>query len=255
MNKSDHPESTDNPQANAPAEPLNHARRRLSKAALASPVVASLMMRPAFGATEACSISGFMSGNTSPRPGGYTCEGYGCTPGFWKTQPEIWSAVTNGTVSGGRLETYDPCDKPNLNQCKYWSSTGGTTLASVLGGFNPFGVDASKPLLDLLNENNGQPVFHFIGAFLNATASPISFGSTAEEVIEGLIKAASLGKVHDYGQLLDKLNNRGCMFDAHGNCADEGALRFVWSPTYSQCIPQCPNGKEFDPISMSCVLV
>lgn len=228
---------------------INKGRRRLSKAALASPVIASLAARPAM----ACSVSGFISGNTSPGRGEYQCQGYGCTPGFWKEHPDLWFTLTHGLVSGGKRITISPCTKKNKNQCTYWSSTSGTKLADILS-FNPFGVVSTKPLLDLLNENPGKPVFHFIGAYLNAVSSPQSYGSTAAEVIAGLNKAhtSSPNRVHEYGQLLDKLNNRGCMFDAHGRC-ESGFVQFIYDTNSSTCIPSCPIGTKWDPESMRCV--
>lgn len=248
MSKHESPLSTHTVGDETPKQPVNLGRRRLSRAALATPVIATLAARPAM----ACSVSGFISGNTSPGHGDYQCSGYGCTPGFWKGHPDIWIRVTNGLVSGGQLITINPCTS-QPKDCTYWSSSGGTTLVNVLGGFNPFGVDSTKPLLDLLEENSGQPVYHFIAAWLNATASAVSYGSTPEEVIQGLVKAKDLGKVHEYGQLLDSLNNRGCMFDAHGDCAAEGDLQFIYSQDLRTCIPKCKSGYKFDPVSMQCV--
>jgi hypothetical protein len=232
-------------QAPASETNVNRGRRRLSKAALATPVIASLAARPAM----ACSVSGFISGNTSPGHE-YQCQGYGCTPGYWKEHPDLWTTLTNGYASGGRRITLDPCPEQNKNKCTYWSSDTGTRLSEKIGTFP--GVDATKYMLDLLDEYPGHPVFHFIGALLNAAASPQSYGSTVSEIIAGLDKAVSLGKVHEYGQLLDKLNNRGCMFDSFGRC-ESGFEQFVYDNALKTCIPKCKGGTTWDPVSMRCI--
>jgi hypothetical protein len=229
---------------------INKGRRRLSKAALATPVVASLAARPAM----ACSVSGFISGNTSPGHK-YQCQGYGCTPGYWKEHPDLWYALTHGYASGGKQVITEPCLEANKNKCIFWSSEGGTSLSSKLGIFNPFGVNTAKPMLDLLDEYPGQPVFHFIGALLNAASSPDAYGSTVDELISGLVKADSLGKVHEYGQLLDTLNNRGCMFDSRGRCESgfEPGNIYIFSQNTETCIPKCKVGTKWDPVSMRCI--
>lgn len=240
------------PDSQAPAsEPnVNKGRRRLSKAALVTPVIASLAARPAM----ACSVSGFISGNTSPGHE-YQCQGYGCTPGYWKEHPDLWATLTHGYASGGKSVTLDPCHEQNKNKCTFWSSDTGTRLSAKIGINTYLGVDNTKYMLDLLDEYPGQPVFHFIGALLNAAASPAAYGSTVDEVIAGLVKAAGAGKVHEYGQLLDALNNRGCMFDAHGRCESgfEPGIILVFNQELSTCIPKCRSGTKWDPVTMRCI--
>lgn len=245
MNKSDQPESTDNPQAKAPAEPLNHARRRLSKVALATPVIASLAARPAL----ACSVSGFMSGNTSPGREDPRCEGYGCTPGFWKNNPEAWRVYSPGNCSqwnGG-------------GKCQAWTSASGTRLSDILTCGNPFiRVNPSEYLLDIMlkaiggNGNNISTeyadVCHYIAAILNAAASEVSYGSSVAEIQAGLCKAATDGKVNYYTTvLLAGLNERGCVFNAHGDCEQN----FV-AHSSGGCIPACPAGQTYNELTLRC---
>jgi len=246
MNKSDLPESTHNPQANTPAEPLNRARRRLSKVALATPIIASLAARPAL----ACSVSGFMSGNTSPGREDPRCEGYGCTPGFWKNNPEAWRVYSPGD-----------CSKWNVGgKCQAWTS-GGTTLADILTCSNPFTqVSSSDYLLDIMLKaigGNGNSikseyadVCHYIAAILNAAASEVSYGSSVAEIQAGLCKATSAtpNQVNYYTTvLLAGLNERGCVFNAHGVCED----KFV-AHSSGGCIPVCPSGQTYNPLTLQC---
>lgn len=246
MNKSDLPESIDL-QAKEAAQPVNHARRRLNKVALATPVIASLAARPAL----ACSVSGFMSGNTSPGRKDPRCDGYGCTPGFWKNNPEAWRVYSPGQCSqfsGG-------------NRCQAWTSAGGATLANILPATcsNPFSqVGPGEYLLDILlkaiggNGNNISTeyadVCHYIAAILNAAASEVSYGSSVAEIQAGLCKAADEGKVNYYTTtLLAGLNERGCVFDAHGDCEKN----FV-AHSSGGCIPACPSGQTYNPITLQC---
>jgi len=242
MNKSDLPESTD-PQTNVAAKPVNPARRRLNKAALATPVIASLAARPAL----ACSVSGFMSGNTSSGREDPRCDGYGCTPGFWKNNPEAWKSYSPGTCShhnGGGM-------------CQAWTS-GGAKLSDILTCSNPFTqVGSNEYLLDIMLKAIGSgdsittqyaDVCHYIAAILNAAASEASYGSSVAEIQAGLCKAVTEGKVNYYTTvLLAGLNDRGCVFDAHGNCEKN----FV-AHSSGGCIPVCPSGKTYNPLTLTC---
>lgn len=225
---------------------INKGRRRLSKVALATPVIASLAARPAM----ACSVSGFISGNTSPGRQPPTCEGYGCTPGFWKNNPEVWFRTG---YSAGYCKTSNPS-----GNCSEWV-IGGATLSQILSCTNPFGVSSSEYLLAILNKGVGNgntltsgyaDVCHYIAAILNAASTP-AYGSSVTEVQQGLCKAVDNGKVNYYTTvLLAKLNERGCIYDAHGNCSTGFVLN---NATPKQCIPACQVGYEFDPVSVKCV--
>lgn len=239
-----------NKDSEAPAaESINLGRRRLSKAALAVPVVvASLSARPAM----ACSVSGFISGNASPGRTPPTCEGYGCTPGFWKNNPWIWEKVTP-LYDGGQCS--DPTSFPRC--AKTWV-IGGSTLAQILPSScgNPFAVSSGEFLLAIFLKGMAgnsiksgyADVCHYMAAILNAAATP-AYGSTVEEIQAGLCKAIENNEVNHYTTvLLARLNERGCVYDAHGAC--EGS--FVKNED-GQCIPACPEGYEFNKDSVSCV--
>ncbi len=67
-----------------PAElgaPADEKRRRLAKAAFATPVLGALASKSALGAARQCSASVLASGNTSTPVDYLTCKG--CSPGFW----------------------------------------------------------------------------------------------------------------------------------------------------------------------------
>lgn len=248
MHKPELPESS-NPQT-AENKPVNQGRRRLSKAAIAVPVIATLAARPAL----ACSVSGFMSGNASPG-GDPRCEGYGCTPGFWKNNTKAWKVYSAGK-----------CAEWQGSKCTQWDpGTPGTTLGEILpptcAGIGTYfnQVSASDTLMSILSKgvnNGGQvtteyaPVCHYIAAILNAAASSTSYGSSVADIQAGLCKAAQEDKINYYTTvLLAKLNERGCMFDAWGNC-EQG---FTLDPAGSTCIPICPTGTRWDSITKKCV--
>lgn len=231
-------------------KPINEGRRRLSKAALATPILATLTARPAL----ACSVSGFMSGNTSPGRDP-RCEGYGCTPGFWKNNTKAWKVYSPGTCaawSGPHCTQWDP-------------NTSGTTLLQILpsscAGVGAYfsQVSPSDTLMNIFSKavgNGGKitteyaDVCHYIAAILNAAASSSSYGSTVADIQAGLCKAAQEGKINYYTtELLAGLNERGCMFDAWGNCEKN----FTRDPDNTTCIPVCPTGTYWDSIRMQCV--
>lgn len=250
MDKHDLPET---PSTEKPAgEPVNKGRRRLSKAALATPVVATLAARPAL----ACSVSGFMSGNTSPGREDPRCDGYGCTPGFWKNNTKAWKVYSPGE-----------CAQYQGPHCKQWDpDVPATTLAEILpasctnGYAGPYftQVATSDTLISILNKGVGNggkltteyaDICHYIAAILNAAASSASYGSTVAEIQEGLCKAGKEGRINYYTTvLLAGLNERGCMFDAWGDC-EKG---FTRDPTGATCIPICSDTTQWNPLTMKC---
>lgn len=243
MNKPDLPESAD-VRENPETESVNTGRRRLGKAALATPVIASLAARPAL----ACSVSGFMSGNASPGREDPRCDGYGCTPGFWKNNVKAW-----------KYTPYSPgtCGQWKNGVCKQWTIEG-TKLAAILppSCSTPFDGYKNYYLLELLNlgiKSGGgsthAQIAHYIAAILNAAASQASYGSSVADVQAGLCKAAADGKVNYYTTtLLAGLNERGCMFNAHGNCESD----FVLDDASKTCIPACPTGQIWNSVTMRC---
>lgn len=232
--------------------PVNRIRRRLGKAALATPVIASLAARPAM----ACSMSGFLSGNTSPGRTPYSCGTNGCTPGFWKNNPQVWKKTpySAGYCADG-LSAVE-CDKA-------WV-VDGTTLLQILDpnfGNSPFAAapNSSEFLLQILlngvkgggfKDNNYAFVCHYIAAVLNASSAESLYGSSAQQIISGLWLARQSGKLTEYKDILVGLNERNCMFDAHGNFADG----FVSNGTTAAAgIPACKRGFHYDFVTKVCV--
>lgn len=70
-------------------------RRRLTKGALALPVVlATLASKPVLGAAPYnCTISGALSGNTSTHGQEVPCSSLGLSPGYWKNHRSDWRTV------------------------------------------------------------------------------------------------------------------------------------------------------------------
>lgn len=90
--------SSKSPELPPAAGRVSASRRQFAKAGAAAPVVlGSLLSKPAL-ATQPynCTISGQMSGNTSPRPGKVDCKTLGKSPGYWKNA-SLWPS---GTLKG-----------------------------------------------------------------------------------------------------------------------------------------------------------
>jgi hypothetical protein len=250
MNQPNQPQ-TSNQQPETNDQPVNVGRRRLSKAALATSVVASLAARPAL----ACSISGFMSGNASPNSQDPRCEGFGCTLGFWGQNLRAW-----------RNTPYEPgkCKTRVGGTCTVWEIEG-TKLSAILPAncTTPFESMKNLFLIQILNSGGGGVTVQckqYIAAILNAAASSISYGSTVQDIQNGLCKAVSnelTPALSDKGVnyyttvLLDGLNNRGCMFDSFGRCNTSDGVVFVLNEE-GKCIPACPTGTAWDPVTMTC---
>ena len=101
---------------------IGTSRRRFAKAGAAAPVVlGSLLSKPAL-ATQPynCTISGKMSGNTSPRPGNVDCKTLGKSPGYWKNA---------GSWPSGALKGNSP-----TSTCSFGGNKG-----TVFGGFTSGG--------------------------------------------------------------------------------------------------------------------
>lgn len=124
----------------------------------------------------------------------------GCTPGFWKTHPNIWQDVAG----------VDPT----------------TTVGSVFNVPSTYGLGGDL-LLDALGynggggETGGARILLRAGAaaYLNAMASAVDYGATSGEV-KGLVDAAlnsgDRDEMIDQAGLLDAANNAGCPINAHG---------------------------------------
>jgi|GEM_PF-1251697 len=240
---------------------FDKGRRGFTTAAMASPVLMSLLSKPAWSQV-ACSISGLTSGNVSS-PGGIPSpcsgDGMGCTPGFWKNNPEAW--VVNTHYSPGSCASWN-----NGGKCQEWSTAGGTSFYAAFGCAAP---DGDPDLLDtptmmdllILGESPHASVnhawqAHWIAALLNATASP-AYGSSPGDIIAAVCAVASTGTWEINGQSIDAaqlhatlklMNERDCAMNAHGFC--EGTFL---NNTEGTCIPSCGEGQKFDVNSGDCI--
>lgn len=223
-------------------------RRAFTAASLGSPVLISMLSRPAFGQT-ACSISGLMSGNVSS-PGGVPAPcaagGFGCTPGFWKNNPLRWKETVFRAGS---------CVKSANGVCLEYNLAGGTTLASVLG-FTPPLVQPDATMMEVLMLTvkgsdggvNHAGLAHWVAALLNASAFPLEYGSSVADVV-GAIKAAYIDGMIGLADLhatLQTMNERGCPLDAGAAaCPSQGNIDYVCNEQ-DDCIPICGIGERFD---------
>jgi hypothetical protein len=82
------------------ARRVSASRRQFAKAGAATPVVlGSLLSKPAL-ATQPynCTVSGKISGNTSPRPGKVDCKTIGKSPGYWKNATSWPAGALKGVM-------------------------------------------------------------------------------------------------------------------------------------------------------------
>lgn len=243
---------------------FDKGRRGFTTAAMASPVLMSLLSKPAWSGV-ACSISGLTSGNVSS-PGGApgSCEGpggggMGCTPGYWKNNPAAW--FINTSYSPGTCKTYNG----SSSNCREWNTELGDKF-SVVFGCSPIHGDAGTTLLDILQlgvKSNGKTVddinhamqAHWVAALLNASASPLAYGSSPQDVINAVCAAID-GAIEINGNTISPadlhatlvlMNERGCQLNAHGFCGDNQV-----NNGDGLCIPSCSAGFQWDVNSKSC---
>jgi len=230
------------------------SRRRLAKAALASPILATLASRPVWGTT--CSISGLQSGNIS-NTGNTQCEGSGCTPGYWKENPQSW--LINTRYDPGECKTFN-----NGGSCQEWNGGPGTKFSDA------FGTGPSDSMMDILLKTEASAATtpggfntrlnHFVAALLNADAAPNTYGATAQQVIDAVADALNGTLTDDSGNpltiddlfdVLVQMNEAGggnhCIFNAHGYCKDNEVSNGT------ECIPACGKGQAFDYCAGDCV--
>ena len=226
---------------------VNEARRTISKIAVASPVLMSLVSKSALGGV-ACSPSGAMSGNISGHD--HTeCTGNGCTPGFWKQNLDAWGCA--GKSPG-------TCQRTNgSGKCMEWNTAGGDTFEDCFGfafPLSPTYPDSAIPytLLDVMLDHEnwgaiGTYYFHLCAALLNSLCAPFAYGSTDAEIIAfaDQVEEGEIDKI-TAKDVLDRMNNAGnCYINSHGKCIGG----WVFAPERDgtgQCIPSCPEGYVFD---------
>lgn len=127
-------------------EVVNTSRRRLTTAALAGPVVLGTLASKqvlASGIAYQCTISGQVSGTSSPRPGENTSCVLGVSPGCWKNQQ------TSCYHPSGTKQT--PCTP------RYPSPYTPDTPFSTVFGSNPCGTGTATTLWQMLGSGGNAP--------------------------------------------------------------------------------------------------
>jgi len=117
---------------------VDQRRRSLAKGALAAPIVlGTLMSRPVLGAAPYhCTISGQISGNISPRPGGdENCWELGKSPGFW------------GNQGGAHKGAWNPILQTALFSSVFADAYPGKTLKEVIQAAGGMQAEANRPAL------------------------------------------------------------------------------------------------------------
>jgi hypothetical protein len=237
---------------------FDKGRRGFTMAAMSSPILMSLFSKPAWSQV-ACSISGLTSGNVS-KPGGVpgpcSSDGMGCTPGIWKTHPAGW--FINTPYSPGSCKSY----AGGSGNCKEWNTGTGDKFSTVFG-FSPPGDNANATLMDIVSMEekfggdgvNHAMAAHWVAALLNASAAPLAYGSTAQQVInivytvahgDGLVNGVTITKA-DLHATLVQMNQRNCFMNSFGFCADG------YVSENGECIPSCEGGKSWDVNTKACI--
>ncbi|MBQ0720361.1 MAG: hypothetical protein KBT88_02455 [Gammaproteobacteria bacterium] len=239
---------------------FDKGRRGFTTAAMASPVLMSLLSKPAWSGV-ACSISGLTSGNVSS-PGGLPApcsgDGMGCTPGYWKNNPEAW--FINTSYSPGTCKTY----KGGSSNCSEWNPGTGDKF-SVVFGCSPLIGDGDTTLMDILQlgvKDNGNVVAdvnhamqaHWVAALLNASVAPLAYGSNAQQIID-VVCAVAYGQpinnvvitIEELHATLELMNERGCLLNAHGFCEKNHVNNLE-----GQCIPSCVGNTQWDVNNRDC---
>lgn len=173
----DNPTGSENPPTRA-NRPTHDARRRrmLKGAAAAAPVIMTVASRPAFGVVTGMEcFSSTLSGNLS-HPQQLQCAA-GFSPGAWKNKPCLWDGTASGWADTGY--TYGTCTNPgnsgNCSRCDQY--TGGTTVAEA------FGSGDSRPMRQVLCEDNGSYLWHMIAGLLNSKAIP-GYVFTTQQILD-----------------------------------------------------------------------
>lgn len=175
-------------------EHIDQTRRRLAQGSVAATVLMSLANKPVLGAEAGCTISGWMSANTSG-PARPPCAG--CTPGYWKRHPKKWCLYKPGKCT----------DRPEKGPCQEWE--GGTLYLDVFAGPSRY---RGKTLMQVLWLGGAEDPYrlgaHATAALLNAAAD-IHYGYNVREVIR-LYNAHYASDPEGLKTIFQTLNERGC---------------------------------------------
>lgn len=240
-------------------------RRQLAKAALAAPIITSLISRPVWGAGAACSLSGMQSGNASGNDHS-ECTGSGCTPGYWKDNLGSW--LLNTPYSPGYCITFDNTNNEKAITCKEWNFGTGTTFLDAFGVSSYSDTDlVNNTLLQILKfaEYDGATISlgnihaieaHFVAALLNSAAQPEIYGATQADIIYAVVDAYSNGDeaIETLFDTLVKMNEAGsetshCIFNSKGFCDDDNEVS-----NGEECIIACDGNELYDYCKKACVL-
>jgi hypothetical protein len=163
----------------APEAQINTARRRLTRAALAGPVVlGTLASKQALANSTIpyqCTISGQISGTASARPGdGVDCHTLGRSPGFWQNHTACWGITgigANGQMVQGPYVFFSSIFGGSLNvpmgniikNC-YNNQLARAAIASYLNAYHFHTNDPAYPLsttdvVNLYNNNASGNVY------------------------------------------------------------------------------------------------
>ncbi len=255
--------------ANKPMTQVDSERRRLSKTAAASPILASLASPSVWGVV--CSVSGLQSGNTSINHDDDQCTGRGCTPGYWKNHPNVWPA---GFSPGNCVEVQG-------NKCKSWSYDSATQISEILdgesvsvfaetftGGDPIVNSDAiMKILVDLggTEGNKGSAkakIAHYVAAVYNSITAPDAYGTNLADLLDAFHTAiAGTGgyTLNDLMDVLTNMNESGECFISGGSgnstpsCGELNGVQYLWHEESNTCIPTCDSGYAFDWATKTCV--
>ncbi|WP_421621976.1 hypothetical protein [Alkalilimnicola ehrlichii] len=218
----------------------NEARRRLTQAGLAAPLVLSLSARPVWGSQGRCSLSGeIFSANVSNID--HECTtGQGCTPGFWKNNTEAWDCT--GYSPGQCIERNED------GSCAVWDAFGAGTRFSDVFHTGPTCAPSYATLMEVLQSGGqggckGSLDWHAVGALLNAACNSVDYGATVEDVKEAYYMAREDADTDPelVKDVFDNMNNRGCPIDRWGDCEDGYTKNEL-----GQCIPVQTSESYYD---------
>jgi hypothetical protein len=180
-------------------------RRRLLIGLAATPIMASLPSRSAWG--QECSISGMLSGNLSNHVHECPALGDGKTSEYWNTHPVCWPVDSSLTLDFGTMQNgnggtkeVDPCEVSDengkLDNRNKYSFVGGTTLDSLIseiltttGSSLSWMSGFSLQMMEYLHDGPRYPQ-QAGAAFLNALHSGVSYPYSALEIAEAMATIA-----------------------------------------------------------------
>jgi len=150
---------------------LNPGRRKIAQ--LGAPLLLTLASRSVLA--NQC-LSNMLSGNLSDPNRDSICQ-KGWSPGGWGQPGGMISSYT--TLGAWQAIGYNYGTlQNNCNASQASCYTGGTTMGQLPGWLNKNGVQSSKRVVDILNDqSNYKPTRNLICAYFNARLSEVSGGS------------------------------------------------------------------------------